>query len=100
MTPRGYDWVVSCPKSPIRQAEGEDAMTTRIYESLPSAAARTGISVKTLRRRIAEGALPVYRCGRILRLDPEEVDGMFHRYPQWTAATLSSTGSRQARQAS
>ena len=75
-------------------------MTTRTYESLPSAAARTGISVKTLRRRIAEGALPVYRCGRILRVDPEEVDGMFHRYPQLTAATLGSKRRRQARQAS
>ena len=75
-------------------------MTTRTYEPLPSAAARTGISVKTLRRRIAEGTLPVYRCGRILRLDPEEVDGMFHRYPQLTAATLGSTRRREAQQAS
>lgn len=89
--------MVSCLKNPIRHAEGEGAMTTRKYESLPSAAARTGISVKTLRRRIAEGALPVYRCGRILRLDPEEVDDMFHRYPL-TAASLGSRG--QARQAS
>ncbi len=56
-------------------------MTARTYESLPSAAARTGMSTKTLRRRIAAGVLPVYRCGRILRLDPEEVDGMFRRYP-------------------
>lgn len=69
-------------------------MTTRTYESLPSAAARTGISVKTLRRRIAEGALPVYRCGRILRLDPEEVDGMFLRYPL-AAASLSSMRPRR-----
>lgn len=71
-------------------------MTARTYESLPSAAARTGISVKTLRRRIAEGALPVYRCGRILRLDPAEVDGMFLRYPQLTGATLRSTRRQQA----
>lgn len=75
-------------------------MTTRTYESLPLAAARTGISVKTLRRRIAEGALPVYRCGRILRLDPEEVDEIFHRYPQATVITLGSTRRRQPRRAS
>lgn len=71
-------------------------MTTRTYESLPSAAARTGISVKTLRRRIAEGTLPVYRCGRILRVDPEEVDGIFHRYPQVAPAALGSQQRRHA----
>jgi len=75
-------------------------MTARTYESLPSAAARTGISPKTLRRRIAEGVLPVYRCGRILRLDPDEVDGMFRRYPQQTVAGLGSTRRRQARRTS
>ena len=47
-------------------------MTARTYESLTSAAARIGVSVKTLRRRIAQGVLPVYRCSRILRLDPNE----------------------------
>ncbi len=75
-------------------------MTTRTYESLPSAAERIGVSVKTIRRRIAEGVLPVYRCGRILRLDPNDVDAMFCRYPQWTAPTLTSTGRRVARRAS
>jgi hypothetical protein len=38
-------------------------MTARTYESLASAAARMGVSVKTVRRRIADGVLPVYRCG-------------------------------------
>jgi excisionase family DNA binding protein len=74
-------------------------MTTRTYESLASAAARMGVSVKTVRRRIADGVLPVYRCGRILRLDPNDVDGMFCRYPQLTAAALGSTGRRPARRA-
>ena len=41
-------------------------MTIRTYESLPTAAARIGVSVKTIRRRIAEGVPAVYRCGRIL----------------------------------
>ena len=75
-------------------------MTARTYESLPSAAARTGISVKTLRRRIADGVLPVYRCGRILRVDPDEVDGMFSRFPQLSMMTSGSTGQRSARRAS
>lgn len=61
-------------------------MTTRTYESLPTAAARIGVSVKTLRRRIAEGAIPVNRCGRILLLDPGDVDALFCRYPQWCVA--------------
>lgn len=69
-------------------------MTARTYESLPSASARTGISIKTLRRRITEGVLPVYRCGRILRLDPDEVDGMFDRYPQLTTPSSGSSGRR------
>ncbi|SJN44187.1 helix-turn-helix domain-containing protein [Luteococcus japonicus] len=69
-------------------------MTMRTYESLPTAAARIGVSVKTIRRRIAGGVLPVYRCGRILRLDPDDVDAMFDRYPQWTAAALSSKACR------
>lgn len=69
-------------------------MTMRTYESLPPAAARIGVSVKTIRRRIAEGVLTVHRCGRIRRLDPDDVDAMFDRYPQWTAAALSSEGCR------
>jgi len=74
-------------------------MTTRTYESLASAAARMGVSVKTVRRRIAEGVLPAYRCGRILRLDPNDVDGMFRRYSQTSAAPLGVAGRRTARRA-
>jgi excisionase family DNA binding protein len=74
-------------------------MTPRTYESLASAAARTGVSVKTVRRRIADGVLPAYRCGRILRLDPNDVDGMFCRYPQLTAAVRGSTSRRPPRRA-
>lgn len=54
-------------------------MTAHTYESLPATAVRIGVSVKTLRRRIAEGVLPVNRCGRILTLDPSDVDALFHR---------------------
>ena len=50
-------------------------MPHRTYESLADAAERTKMSVKTLRRRIAAGELPAYRCGsRILRVDPDDVD--------------------------
>lgn len=53
----------------------------RSYESLAQAAERTGISTKTLRLRIAAGALPAYRCGRLIRLDPDDVDRIMVRVP-------------------
>lgn len=56
-------------------------MTSIQYESLAEAAERTGISKGTLRRRIAEGQLRVYRCGRrIIRVRPEEVDRMLGHF--------------------
>ncbi|WP_337678393.1 excisionase family DNA-binding protein [Ornithinimicrobium kibberense] len=58
------------------------AMSSRRYETLAAAADRTGISVKTLRRRIADGSLPAYRTGRrIIRVSPEEVDGLLKPVP-------------------
>ncbi len=57
-------------------------MTTRSYESLRQAAERTGISIKTLRRRIAAGDLRAYRNGtRILRVDPQDVDRLMRPVP-------------------
>ena len=57
-------------------------MTTRSYESLAQASQRTGLSIKTLRRRIASGDLPAYRNGkRILRVDPKDVDRMMRPVP-------------------
>ena len=53
----------------------------RSYESLTQAANRTGISTKTLRRRIACGQLPAYRTGRLIRLDSEDVDRLMVRIP-------------------
>ncbi|HYN30392.1 MAG TPA: excisionase family DNA-binding protein [Dermatophilaceae bacterium] len=53
----------------------------RSYESLVQAADRTGVSVKTLRRRIACGQLPAYRTGRLIRLDAADVDRLLVRIP-------------------
>lgn len=75
-------------------------MTIRTYESLSTAAARIGVSVKTIRRRIAEGVLPVVRSGRSLHLDPKDVDALLRRYPQRTASEFSSAALRPARRAS
>lgn len=50
-------------------------MELRNYESLTHAAARTGLSVQSLRRSIAAGELNAYRSGpRILRVNPLDVD--------------------------
>ncbi len=52
------------------------------YESLAQASERTGLSIKTLRRRIAAGDLRAYRNGtRILRVDPQDVDRMMRPIP-------------------
>ena len=52
-------------------------MARKTYESLTDAAARTNVSVRTLRRWIAEGRLTAYRAGpRLLRVDPDDLDAM------------------------
>lgn len=52
-------------------------MPAQRYETLTQACERTGISRNTLRRRIASGELPAFMTGRrILRLRPEDVDGL------------------------
>lgn len=52
-------------------------MTRKSYESLAEAAERTHVSVRTLRRWIAQGRLNAYRAGpRLLRIDPEDLDAM------------------------
>ena len=54
----------------------------RQFESLSQAAARTGLSTRTLRRRISAGQLTAYRYGpRILRLDPRDVDRLMRPVP-------------------
>jgi len=66
----------------------ERAMTTpsqpsrRQYESVGEAAARVGVSTKTVRRWIASGQLAGYRIGpRLLRIDPDDVDRMLTLIP-------------------
>jgi excisionase family DNA binding protein len=41
--------------------------------SLAAAAEQFGVSVQTLRRRIADGTITGYRVGRLIRVDPDEV---------------------------
>jgi excisionase family DNA binding protein len=54
----------------------------RQYESVANAAARVGVSTKTVRRWIASGQLARYRMGpRLLRVDPDEFDRMLTLIP-------------------
>lgn len=56
-------------------------VTARRMESLAQAAERLGVSVTTLRRRVADGQLRAYRIGpRLLRVDAADVDAMLRCY--------------------
>lgn len=60
--------------------------TVRRYESIQDAAERTGVSQTTIRRYIHQGLFKVYRIGRLIRLDPVQVDMALD--PQQRAARL------------
>ncbi len=53
----------------------EDRVQTSMQSliSLAEAADQFGISVKTLRRRIADGTIHGYRVGRLIRVDLDEL---------------------------
>lgn len=51
------------------------------YVSLVEAADLMSVSVKTVRRRIADGTLPAYRCGRVIRVRLDDLDLAFRRIP-------------------
>ena len=54
----------------------------RHCESVGDAAARVGVTTKTVRRWIASGQLAGYRIGpRLLRIDPDDVDRMLTLIP-------------------
>ncbi|QPK79263.1 excisionase family DNA-binding protein [Corynebacterium lizhenjunii] len=54
------------------------------YLSLKEAAEYSALSVRTLRRHIAEGRLVAYRAGRTIRLKPEDVDALFTPTNAWS----------------
>lgn len=52
------------------------------FISLSAAAGILGISVHTLRRRIADGELPAFRTGpRIIRVRVSDLERLLHRVP-------------------
>ncbi len=54
------------------------------FISLAAAAEILGISVHTLRRRIAAGELPAFRSGRrIIRVRVADLERILHAVPTW-----------------
>ena len=53
-----------------------------IYLSLDQAASIMSLSVKTLRRRIADGTIPAYQCGsRPIRIRLDELEAAMRPIP-------------------
>ena len=50
--------------------------------SLQQAAILYGVSTDTIRRRVASGDLPAFRCGRrIIRVRAQDLSRLFHEIP-------------------
>jgi excisionase family DNA binding protein len=50
--------------------------------SLKHAASAYGVSVDTMRRRVADGSLPAYRMGsRLIRVNVSDLERLFRRIP-------------------
>lgn len=70
-----------------RPTTPQEHIENRRYETMQAAAERTSLSVRSIRRYIAEGKLTGYRIGqRTIRLDPTEVDALFTPTTKWTVA--------------
>ena len=53
-----------------------------VYLSLEEAAEVMSLSVKTIRRRIADGTIPAYQCGhRPIRVRLDDLEAALHRIP-------------------
>lgn len=53
-----------------------------VYLSLDEAAEVTSLSVRTIRRRIADGTIPAYQCGRrAIRIRLDELEAALRRIP-------------------
>ena len=56
--------------------------TLPVYLSLEQAAEVMSLSVKTIRRRIADGTIPAYQCGRRpIRIRLDELEDALRRIP-------------------
>ena len=53
------------------------------YRTIQQEAERVGLSVRTLRRYIADGRLRAYKTGRVLRIRPQDTDELFTATDNW-----------------
>lgn len=72
-------------------------MSSEGHLSLQEAADYLGVCTKTLRRRIAEGALPAFRVGRVIRLRRRDVETLLVPVPNVRTAARMLHESRAAR---
>ena len=63
--------------------------TGRRYASLADAAQYVDCNERTLRRKIAAGALTGYRFGRLVRVDLDEVDAAMRPIPAATGGNAA-----------
>jgi excisionase family DNA binding protein len=53
-----------------------------VYLSIEEAAEVMSLSTKTIRRRISDGSIPAYRCGRRnIRIRLDELEAAFRKLP-------------------
>lgn len=56
--------------------------TKPVYLSIDEAATVMSMSPSTIRRRISDGTIPAYECGRrAIRIRLEDLEGAFRRIP-------------------
>jgi len=72
---------VSCFRKEIRAVKTSPATTINRLVSLAVFAEHADVSTKTIRRRIADGTLPAYRVGRLIKLDLADLDRLAVRIP-------------------
>ena len=65
----------------LTHAAVHSTLPTGGYVSLTEASTYTDLSTKTLRRRIADGTLPAYRTGRLIKVRVENLDVLFRQIP-------------------
>lgn len=68
-------------RSGLAHAPVHASPSTGGYLSLADAATYADLSVKTVRRRIADGTLPAYRAGRLIKVRREDLDVLFRQIP-------------------
>lgn len=69
------DWALKeTARPPIRSGTGKVTSGQSVLLRIPEAAANLNISEKTVRRLITAGTLQVVRIGRLIRIQPAEVE--------------------------